>query len=146
MPSKRVVACLDVKEGRVVKGVRFQGHADVGDPVELALRYRDEGADEIVIYDITASAERRTIDYRWLASVARVLDIPLAVAGGIRSLDQAIACLEHGADKVSINSPALERPELITEIADVAGSQCVVVGVDRAQLADTGQKRHQNEH
>lgn len=130
MPSKRIIACLDVKGGRVVKGVRFEGHADMGDPAELAARYRDDGADEIVIYDITASAERRTIDYGWLSSVARVLDIPLAVAGGIRSLEQAIACLEHGADKVSINSPALERPELITEIAAVAGSQCVVVGVD----------------
>ncbi len=130
MPSKRIIACLDVKGGRVVKGVRFEGHADAGDPAECAARYRDEGADEIVIYDITASAERRTIDYAWLASIARVLDIPLAVAGGIRTLEQAIACLEHGADKVSINSPALERPELITEIAEVAGSQCVVVGVD----------------
>jgi len=130
LPSKRIIACLDVKGGRVVKGVRFEGHADMGDPAELAARYRDDGADEIVIYDITASAERRTIDYGWLASVARVLDVPLAVAGGIRSLDQAIACLEHGADKVSINSPALERPQLISEIASVAGSQCVVVGVD----------------
>ena len=130
MPSKRIIACLDVKGGRVVKGVRFEGHTDMGDPAELAARYRDDGADEIVIYDITASAERRTIDYSWLSSVARVLDVPLAVAGGIRSLEQAIACLENGADKVSINSPALERPELISEIADVAGSQCVVVGVD----------------
>jgi len=119
-----------VKGGRVVKGVRFEGHTDMGDPAELAARYRDDGADEIVIYDITASAERRTIDYGWLSSVARVLDVPLAVAGGISSLEQAIACLENGADKVSINSPALERPELISEIADVAGSQCVVVGVD----------------
>lgn len=130
MPSKRIIACLDVKAGRVVKGVRFKGHADVGDPAELACRYRDEGADEIVIYDITASAEGRVIDYAWLSRVARALDIPLAVAGGIRSCEQAIACLEHGADKVSINSPALERPSLINEIADVAGAQCVVVGVD----------------
>lgn len=130
MPSKRIIPCLDVKAGRVVKGVRFEGHADMGDPAECAVRYRDESADEIVIYDITASAERRTIDYGWLSKIAQALDIPLAVAGGIRSLEQAIACLEHGADKVSINSPALERPELITEIADVAGSQCVVVGVD----------------
>lgn len=130
MPSKRIIACLDVKGGRVVKGVRFEGHADMGDPRECALRYRDDGADEIVIYDITASAERRTVDYAWLAKVARALDIPLSVAGGIRTLEQAIACLEHGADKVSINSPALERPELIEEIAAAAGSQCVVVGVD----------------
>lgn len=135
MPARRIIACLDVKGGRVVKGVRFEGHADAGDPAELAARYRDEGADEIVIYDIAASAEGRTIDYDWLARVARVLDVPLCVAGGIRSLDQAIACLEHGADKVSINSPALERPELITELAEVAGSQCVVVGVDSRREA-----------
>ncbi len=130
MPSKRIIACLDVKEGRVVKGVRFKAHIDAGDPLELAARYRDEGADEIVIYDIAASAERRTIDYGWLAHIARDLDIPLCVAGGIRTLKQAIACLEHGADKVSINSPALEQPHFIDELADVAGSQCVVVGVD----------------
>lgn len=130
MPSKRVIACLDVKDRRVVKGVRFEGHADIGDPVELVQRYRDDGADEIVIYDITASSERRVVDYNWLSDIARVLDIPLSVAGGIRSLAQAITCLEHGADKISINSPALERPELITELADIAGSQCVVVSVD----------------
>lgn len=130
MPSKRIIVCLDVKAGRVVKGVRFQGHVDAGDPAECAVRYRDAGADEIVIYDITASAERRLIDHKWLAGIARRLDIPLAVAGGIRSLNQAVACLENGADKVSINSPALERPELISEIASVAGAQCVVVGVD----------------
>ncbi|MGE0740230.1 MAG: imidazole glycerol phosphate synthase subunit HisF [Hyphomonadaceae bacterium] len=130
MPARRIIACLDVKGGRVVKGVKFEGHHDAGDPAELALRYRNEGADEIVIYDIAASVERRTIDYGWLAGVARVLDVPLAVAGGIRTLEQAIACLEHGADKVSINSPALERPALIEELARVAGSQCVVVGVD----------------
>lgn len=134
MPARRIIACLDVKGGRVVKGVRFEDHADAGDPGELALRYRDEGADEIVIYDIAASTEGRTIDYDWLSSVARVLDVPLSVAGGVRTLDRAIACLEHGADKVSINSPALERPELITEIAEVAGSQCVVVGVDSRRI------------
>lgn len=134
MPAKRIIACLDVKDGRVVKGVRFEGHADAGDPVELAKRYRDEGADEIVIYDIAASAAGRTLDYDWLAQVARSLDVPLSVAGGVRALDRAIACLEHGADKVSINSPALERPELITEVAEAAGSQCVVVGVDSRRI------------
>jgi cyclase len=134
LPSKRIIACLDVKNGRVVKGVKFEGHADMGDPAERAARYRDDGADEIVIYDITASAERRTIDYDWLARIARALDVPLTVAGGIRTLEQAIACLEHGADKVSINSPALERPELISEIAEAAGSQCVVVGVDSRRV------------
>lgn len=130
MPAKRIIACLDVKGGRVIKGVRFEGHRDAGDPEELAEYYRDEGADELVLYDITASAERRTIDYAWLARIARTLDMPLAVAGGIRSVEQAIACLESGADKVSINSPALERPEFIDELARIAGSQCVVVGVD----------------
>lgn len=134
MPARRIIACLDVKGGRVVKGVRFEGHADMGDPAELAIRYRDAGADEIVIYDITASAERRVIDYSWLSAIARHLDIPLCVAGGIRSVAQAIACLEHGADKISINSPALERPEFITELADVAGTQCVVVGVDSRMI------------
>lgn len=137
MPARRIIACLDVRDGRVVKGVRFEGHVDAGDPLALAQRYRDEGADEIVIYDITASAERRTIDYAWLARIARALDVPLCVAGGIRTLEQAIACLEHGADKVSINSPALERPAFIAELAEVAGSQCVVVGVDsRAEGRD----------
>ena len=136
MPAKRIIACLDVKGGRVVKGVKFEGHRDMGDPLELARRYSEAGADEIVIYDITASAERRTLDYRWLAGVAAALDTPLCVAGGIRTLDQAIAALESGADKVSVNSPALERPEFISEIAAVAGSQCVVVGVDSRRAWD----------
>ncbi len=137
MPAKRIIACLDIKGGRVVKGVRFEGHADMGDPAELALYYRDEGADEIVIYDIAASAERRTIDYAWLKQIARGLDIPLCVAGGIRTVEQAIQCLENGADKISINSPALERPDFIGELAAIAGSQCVVVGVD--SRADGGE-------
>jgi cyclase len=119
-----------VKGGRVVKGVRFEGHADMGDPAVLARHYCDDGADEIVIYDIAASAENRTIDYEWLSATARSIDIPLCVAGGIRTVDQAVACLQNGADKISINSPALARPDLVDEIAAVAGSQCVVVGVD----------------
>lgn len=130
MPAKRIIACLDVKDGRIVKGVKFAAHADMGDPAERARLYCEQGADEIVIYDITASAERRVIDYRWLADVARAVDVPLAVAGGIRTLEHALACLENGADKISINSPALERPGLIGDIARVAGSQCVVLGVD----------------
>ncbi len=130
MTARRIIPCLDVKDGRVVKGVRFEGHTDMGDAAELAARYRDEGADELVFYDITASPEGRTLDYSWVRSIARLLDIPFCVAGGIRSVDQAAACLDNGADKVSINSPALERPELITEMADRLGSQCVVVGVD----------------
>jgi cyclase len=113
-----------------VKGVRFREHEDMGDAVELAARYRDQGADELVFYDITASAEGRTLDYGWVREIARELDIPFCVAGGIRSVEQAIRCLENGADKVSINSPALERPELIEELARDFGSQCVVLGVD----------------
>jgi len=130
MTARRIIPCLDVKDGRVVKGVRFEGHVDMGDAAELAARYRDEGADELVFYDITASPEGRTLDYGWVRDIARLLDIPFCVAGGIRTVDQAAACLENGADKISINSPALERPELITEMAERLGSQCVVVGVD----------------
>ena len=130
MTARRIIPCLDVKDGRVVKGVRFQGHTDMGDAADLAARYRDQGADELVFYDITASPEGRTLDYGWVRDIARLLDIPFSVAGGIRSVDQAARCLDHGADKVSINSPALERPELIAEMAERLGSQCVVVGVD----------------
>ena len=136
MTARRIIPCLDVKDGRVVKGVRFQGHTDMGDAADLAARYRDQGADELVFYDITASPEGRTLGYGWVRDIARLLDIPFSVAGGIRSVDQAARCLDHGADKVSINSPALERPELIGELADRFGSQCVVVGVDSKRSGD----------
>lgn len=136
MTARRIIPCLDVKDGRVVKGVRFQGHTDMGDASELAARYRDQGADELVFYDITASPEGRTLDYGWVKDIARLLDIPFSVAGGIRSVDQAARCLDHGADKVSINSPALERPDLIGEMAYRLGSQCVVVGVDSKRTGD----------
>ncbi len=130
MPAPRIIPCLDVRDGRVVKGIRFQGHRDVGDIVEQALRYRDQGADELVFYDITASSEGRSLDRQWVEAIARVIDLPFAVAGGIRSRDDAAACLYAGADKISINSPALERPDLIDELAKDFGSQCVVLGVD----------------
>jgi cyclase len=133
VPARRIVACLDVKDGRVVKGVQFRNHRDIGDIVEYATRYRDEGADELVFYDIGASAEGRSLDPEWVRRVARVIDIPFAVAGGIRSRGDAAACLDSGADKVSVNSPALERPELIGELARDFGSQCVVLGVDSFQ-------------
>jgi cyclase len=136
MTARRIIPCLDVRDGRVVKGVRFQGHTDMGDAADLAARYRDQGADELVFYDITASPEGRTLDYGWVRDIARLLDIPFSVAGGIRSVDQAARCLDHGADKVSINSPALERPDLIGEMADRLGSQCVVVGVDSKRTGD----------
>jgi cyclase len=139
LPARRIIPCLDVRDGRVVKGVEFRGHRDVGDIVAHALRYRDEGADELVFYDITASAEGRGVDLDWIRRVASVLDIPFAVAGGLRSRDQAAACLDAGADKVSINSPALERPALIEELARDFGSQCVVLGVD--SFAERGDYR-----
>jgi len=130
MPAARIIPCLDVRDGRVVKGVRFRDHRDVGDIVDHALRYRDEGADELVFYDITASAEARSLDTAWIDRIARVIDIPFAVAGGISSRDQAAACLDAGADKVSINSPAIADPKLIERLARDFGSQCVVLGVD----------------
>jgi cyclase len=139
MTARRIIPCLDVKDGRVVKGVRFQGHTDMGDAAERAARYRDEGADELVFYDIAASPEGRTLDYGWVKSIARLLDIPFSVAGGIRTVEQAARCLDHGADKVSINSPALERPELIAEMAERLGRQCVVVGVDSKRAGDDWQ-------
>ena len=106
MPARRIIPCLDVQGGRVVKGVRFRDHRDAGDIIDHALRYRDEGADELVFYDISASADGRSVDTDWVHRIARVIDIPFAVAGGIRTRDQAAACLGAGADKVSINSPA----------------------------------------
>ena len=130
MPAARIIPCLDVRDGRVVKGVRFRDHRDIGDIVEHALRYRDEGADELVFYDITASAEGRSLDISWVRRIAAVIDIPFAVAGGIRSRDEAAACLDAGADKISINSPAIENPALIEALARDFGSQCVVLGVD----------------
>ena len=135
MLARRLIPCLDVRDGRVVKGTQFRDHEVVGDILELAQRYRDEGADELVFYDITASSDRRTVSTDWVTRVARVLDIPFCVAGGIRSLDGARQILHGGADKISINSPALENPALITALAAEFGSQCVVVGIDSRQEA-----------
>jgi cyclase len=114
----------------VVKGVRFRDHRVVGDILELAARYRDEGADELVFYDISASPEGRSVDRSWVTRVARTLDIPFCVAGGIRSVAQAEEVLACGAEKISVNSPALEHPELIDALSERFGAQCVVVGVD----------------
>ena len=119
-----------MRDGQVVKGVQFRNHRVVGDILELAARYRDEGADELVFYDISASPEGRSVDRSWVAQVARMLDIPFCVAGGIRSVVQAEEVLACGAEKVSVNSPALEHPELIDALAQRFGAQCVVVGVD----------------
>ena len=130
MLTKRIIACLDVKDGVVVKGVRFRGHEPMGEPEALAARYRDQGVDELVFYDIAASAEGRRVSRDWVARTAATLDIPFCVAGGIRSVADAEELLNAGADKISVNSPALERPELITELSKRFGEQCVVVGVD----------------
>lgn len=130
MPARRIIPCLDVKDGRVVKGVQFRDHRDAGDIVEQAVRYRDDGADELVFYDISASVEGRHLDLGWVRRIAGVIDVPFSVAGGIDSRDTAAACLDAGADKVSVNSPALERPALIDELARDFGAQCVVLGVD----------------
>ncbi len=119
-----------MRDGRVVKGVRFRDHRDVGDILALAGRYRDDGADELVFYDIGASPDGRTVDRGWVERVARLLDIPFCVAGGIRSVADAEAILAAGADKVSVNSPALAEPGLIDALARRFGSQCVVVGID----------------
>jgi len=116
--------------------VRFRDHRIVGDILELATRYRDEGADELVFYDITASPEGRSVDRSWIARIARVLDIPFCVAGGIRSVEDAEAVLNSGAEKISVNSPALADPALIDRLAHRFGSQCVVVGVDSQTVGD----------
>lgn len=130
MLTKRIIACLDVKEGQVVKGVQFRDHTILGDILELSQSYRDQGVDELVFYDITASAERRLVAVEWIAKTAKRLDIPFCVAGGIRNIKDARAILHAGADKISINSPALEDPTRISEFAKEFGTQCVVVGVD----------------
>ena len=130
MLTKRIIACLDVRDGRVVKGVRFRNHRDMGDILELAQRYADEGVDELVFYDITASSDGRVVDKSWVNNVARRINIPFCVAGGIRSIADARVILNDGADKISVNSPALERPDFITELAEAFGTQCVVVGID----------------
>ena len=136
MLTRRIIPCLDVREGRVVKGVRFRDHVDMGDIVERARHYRDAGADELVFYDIGASPAGRRVDAAWVERVARELDIPFCVAGGIRGVEDARAVLHAGADKISVNSPALERPALIDELAAAFGVQCVVVGIDSLRDAD----------
>ncbi|MBW8183923.1 imidazole glycerol phosphate synthase subunit HisF [Shewanella nanhaiensis] len=130
MLAKRIVPCLDVREGKVVKGVQFRNHEIVGDIVPLAARYAEEGADELVFYDITASAHDRVIDKSWVSRVAERIDIPFCVAGGISTIEQAREKLAFGADKISVNSPALSDPSLIQRLQDEFGRQCIVIGID----------------
>ena len=130
----RVIPCLDVKDGRVVKGVQFKNLRDLGDPAESARRYAQQGADEIVFLDITAAPEGRDTDLDWVRRTAEQVFIPLSVGGGVRKLDDAARLLRAGADKVATNTAALERPELLTELAEHFGSQCVVLSVDAKRL------------
>ncbi|HVH62806.1 MAG TPA: imidazole glycerol phosphate synthase subunit HisF [Candidatus Dormibacteraeota bacterium] len=130
MPAKRVIPCLDVKDGRVVKGTRFLDLRDAGDPAALAGAYDREGADEIVFLDITASSDARKILLDAVERTADQVFIPLAVGGGVRSIEDMGELLTHGADKVSVNTAALQEPELITRCADVFGAQCVILAID----------------
>ncbi len=136
MLRKRIIPCLDVRDGKVVKGVQFRNHKILGDILPLADHYRKENADELVFYDITASTVGQTVDKSWITQVARILDIPFCVAGGIKSVDDGRRLLEAGADKISINSKALERPQLIDDLVKSIGQQSVVVGVDSMTTPD----------
>jgi imidazole glycerol-phosphate synthase subunit HisF len=135
MLAKRIIPCLDVRHGRVVKGVQFEGLRDTGDPVALATRYVEEGADELVLLDVVATQEARAAFADVVVQVARALSIPFTVGGGIGSIETARALITAGADKVSVNSAALRRPELITELADEFGSQAVVAAIDAEETA-----------
>ncbi len=134
MLLKRLIVCLDVRHGRVTKGVKFQGNVDVGDPVEMAERYCADGVDELVFYDITASAEHRACDLDMVARAARALSVPFTVGGGIRGVEDMRAALLAGADKVSLNSLAVETPSILTEGAKAFGRQCVVLGMDARRV------------
>ena len=138
MLSKRIIACLDVRDGKVVKGVNFEGLRDAGDPATLARRYNTDGIDEIVILDVTATLEARQARAQTIAAVAREIFLPLAVGGGIRSEADAAAAIDAGADKVSLNTAAISDPQLITTLAKKYGSQAVIVAIDaKAVMADT---------
>ena len=130
MLTRRIIPCLDIRNRKVTKGVRFQGNIDLGDPVEMAARYYEDGCDELVFYDITASAENRAIDIGMVREVARTIRIPFAVGGGIANLDDMSRVLLAGAEKISVNSLAVRNPTIIAEGARAFGSQCIVLGMD----------------
>ena len=136
MLTKRIIPCLDVNNGRVVKGINFVNLKDAGDPVEIGAAYSKAGADELVFLDITASNERRATVVDMVREVAKKVFIPFTVGGGIRTIDDFKAVLREGADKIAVNSAALERPELIAEAADKFGSQCVVLAMDAKRRED----------
>ncbi|MFT6269172.1 MAG: cyclase [Alphaproteobacteria bacterium] len=137
MLARRIIPCLDVRDGVVVKGVKFRNHEVIGDIVPLAQKYAEIGADELVFYDITASSDQRVVDKSWVSKIAQVIDIPFCVAGGIKTVEDAGRILAMGADKISVNSPALSSPELITDLYNTYGQQCVVVGIDSFYNTDT---------
>ena len=130
MITKRIIPCLDVKDNKVVKGMQFKNHEIVGSIVDLAEKYSNDGADELVFYDITASTRESVVSKNWVSKIAEVINIPFCVAGGIKTLDDAKQILNLGADKISINTPALNNPYLISELSNSFGSQCVVIGMD----------------
>ena len=134
MLSKRIIPCLDIKDGRTVKGVNFVNLKDAGDPVELARQYAEQGADELVFLDISATEQRRKTLAALVEQIARTIDIPFTVGGGIGSIEDVKILLQHGADKVSINSAAVRRPGIIDELSQYFGSQCVVVAIDARQI------------
>jgi cyclase len=136
MIEKRIIPCLDMRDGKVVKGVNFEGIRDVGDPLELAKNYNNQGADELVIYDITASSKGKTAPFDIVKKVAQSVFVPLCVGGGISSIEDFQNALKAGADKVSINSQAIKTPELIKQAADSFGRQYVVVGIDAKRVSD----------
>lgn len=136
MHTKRIIPCLDVKDGRVVKGVNFVNFRDAGDPAEVAAAYDKAGADEVVFLDITASADSRSTQLEWVRNVASKVFIPFTVGGGIRTVDDFKAILREGADKISVNSAAIMNPQLISDAADKFGSQCVVVAIDAKRRED----------
>src|SRR4026209_1221889 len=136
MLAKRIIACLDVRDGQVVKGVNFEGLRSAGDPASLARRYNEEGIDELVILDVTATLEKRRAMVKTVRAVAEELFIPLCVGGGIRDADDAAAVVEAGADKVSLNTAALATPDLITRLASQYGSQAVIVAIDAKRAGD----------
>jgi cyclase len=138
MLTKRIIPCLDVRNKKVTKGIKFQNNVDLGDPIEMAVAYSDGGCDELVFYDITASAERRPIDIDMVKEVAKAVRIPFAVGGGIETLDDMRKVLLAGAEKVSVNSLAVKNPDIIAQGAKIFGSQCIVLGMDPVKVACCG--------
>jgi len=136
MITKRIIPCLDVKNNKVVKGIQFKNHEIVGSIVDLAEKYSNDGADELVFYDISASTHGSVVNKNWISKIAEVINIPFCVAGGIKTLEDAKQILNLGADKISINTPALNNPHLISELSNSFGSQCVVIGMD-IKIIDT---------